>query len=168
MDERAGELTRELQATLDHEIPLSRAIGITVARYDAAGLALWAPLAPNTNHKSTAFAGSLNALTTLAGWGLVWLLLREHGLRGTIVIQESSTAYRLPVRGDFTAVCARPKAEVVEAFVTAFRRKGKARLALSVTIADGERTSVSFTGRYVALGDALPHGQSREMTSLVV
>jgi thioesterase domain-containing protein len=153
MNEHADALLRELQATLDHEIPLSRAIGITALRYDAAGLALWAPLAPNTNHKSTAFAGSLNALTTLAGWGLVWLLLREHDLRGTIVIQESTTAYRLPVRGDFTAACALPKAEVIAAFVAAFRRKGKARLALSVEIAADAHAAVTFTGRYVALSN---------------
>ena len=143
----------ELQATLDHEIPLSRAIGITVACYDAAGLALWAPLAPNTNHKSTAFAGSLNAVATLAGWGLVWLLLREHGLRGTIVIQESSTAYRLPVRGDFTALCPMPREEDVELFVQALRRKGRARLKLSAEIASDGSPAVTFTGRYVALGD---------------
>jgi thioesterase domain-containing protein len=153
MDQDAGALLRELQATFDHEIPLSGVIGITVACYDAAGLALWAPLAPNTNHKSTAFAGSLNAVATLAGWGLVWLLLREHRLRGTIVIQESTTAYRLPVRGDFMAVCILPKAEVVAAFVATFKRKGKARLALSATIADGERIAVAFEGRYVVLGD---------------
>jgi thioesterase domain-containing protein len=154
MEELAGALLHELQATLDHEIPLSRAIGITALRYDATGLTLWAPLAPNTNHKSTAFAGSLSSVATLAGWGLVWLLLRERGLRGTIVIQESATAYRLPVRGDFTAVCARPQPEVLDAFIAAFRRKGKARLALSVTIADGERVSLAFDGRYVAFGGA--------------
>ena len=34
------------------------------------------PLDPNRNHQQTAFAGSLNALCTIAGWGSVYLLLR--------------------------------------------------------------------------------------------
>src|SRR5262249_11092228 len=114
MDARERDLLAQLQATFDHEIPLSRAIGLTALRYDARGLTLGAPLAPNTNHKSTAFAGSLNAAATLAGWGLVWLLLRERGLAATIVIQESETRYQLPVRGDFAAICALPPAAEIE------------------------------------------------------
>jgi thioesterase domain-containing protein len=148
------ELSRALQATLDHEIPLARAIGLAVARYDAAGLALRAPLSPNTNHKSTVFAGSLNAAATLAGWGLVWLILHERGLRGTVVIHESAAQYRLPVRGDFVALCRTPQPEQLEAFVAALRRRGKARLALAVEIRDGdERIAVAFTGSYVAFLD---------------
>lgn len=147
-------LGRALQETLDHEIPLARAIGLAVARYDVAGLALRAPLAPNTNHKSTAFAGSLNAVATLAGWGFVWLVLRERGLRGTVVIHESAIQYRLPVRDDFVALCRAPQPEQLDAFVAALRRRGKARLALAVEIRDGdERTAVAFTGSYVALLD---------------
>jgi thioesterase domain-containing protein len=148
------ELGRALQETLDHEIPLARAIGLAVARYDAAGLALRAPLSPNTNHKSTVFAGSLNAAATLAGWGLVWLILRERGLRGTVVIHESTTQYRLPVRDDFVALCCAPQQQQLDAFVAALHRRSKARLALAVEIRDGDgRIAVAFTGSYVALLD---------------
>ena len=35
------------------------------------------PLDRNRNHQQTAFAGSLNALCTITGWGSVYLLLRE-------------------------------------------------------------------------------------------
>ncbi len=151
MDERERDLVAALQATLDHEIPVSTAIGITVLRYDAAGLVLGAPLAPNTNHKATAFAGSLNAVATLAGWGLAWLLLRERHLAATIVIQENETHYHLPVRGDFTATCALPPAMDIELLTEGLRRKGKARVKLAVEIHDGLRAAVRFTGRYVAI-----------------
>jgi thioesterase domain-containing protein len=153
-DEREQTLIATLQATLDHEIPLSRAIGIAVLRYDAAGLALGAPIAANTNHKSTAFAGSLNAVATLAGWGLVWLLLRERDLAATIVIQESEARYHLPVRGDFTAICPPPPVAEIDQLTEGLRRKGKARLKLAVEIHDGLRAAVTFTGRYVAIRDA--------------
>jgi thioesterase domain-containing protein len=152
--DRVTELGRALQETLEHEIPLTRAIGIAVARYDSFGLTLRAPLAPNTNHKSTAFAGSLNAAATLAGWGFVWLILRERSLRGTVVIQDSTTQYRLPVRDDFVASCHAPPPEQLDAFVAALRRRGKARISLAVEVRNGdERTAVAFTGSYVVFLD---------------
>jgi thioesterase domain-containing protein len=144
-------LARELEAVLHHEIPLSRQMGLTVHQYDGAWLALRAPLAPNINHKATAFAGSLNAVMTLAGWGTAWLVLREHSLHGTIVIQESATRYLLPVGHDFTATCRVPAADETERFLAGLRRRGKARLALKVEILDGDgRGAVAFTGMYVA------------------
>ena len=144
-------LARELEAVLHHEIPLSRQMGLTVHQYDGAWLALRAPLAPNINHKATAFAGSLNAVMTLAGWGTAWLVLREHSLHGTIVIQESATRYLLPVGHDFTATCRVPAADETERFLAGLRRRGKARLALKVEILDGDgRVAVAFTGMYVA------------------
>src|SRR5579885_2599849 len=133
-DESHSQLIQALQATFEHEIPITRPIGLEVADYDGACLSLRAPLPPNVNHKATVFAGSLNAVATLAGWGLVWMMLRERDLRGTIVIHESSSQYRLPVRGDFTAVCIMPAPQQIETFVAALQRRGKARLALAVEI----------------------------------
>ncbi len=142
-----------LQATFEHEIPITRQIGLQVVNYDGTCLSLRAPLVPNINHKATAFAGSLNAVATLAGWGLVWLILRERSLRGTIVIHESSAQYLLPVRDDFVAVCALPQTQQIETFVAALQRHSKARLALSTDILDGDRVAVAFKGSYVAFLD---------------
>ncbi len=148
---RQQDLARELQEALHHEIPLSRAIGLVVRDYDGERLSLHAPLAPNVNHKATAFAGSLTAVATLAGWGLTWLLLREHDLRGVIVIHESACRYQLPVASDFSATCQAPSAQATERFLAALRRRSKARLALTVEILDGAgQVAMSFTGSYVA------------------
>lgn len=142
---------RELQDVLHHEIPLSRQIGLEVANYDGATLSLRAPLAPNVNHKATAFAGSLTAVATLTGWGLIWLILREQGLRGVIVIQESASRYLAPVGGDFVATCQMPPGWQVERFLAGLRQHGKARLPLTVEIRAGaELVAVTFTARYVA------------------
>lgn len=140
---------RELQEVLYSEIPITAAIGITVAGYDGQTLTLAAPLRQNRNHKSTAFAGSLNALVTLAGWGLIWLLLKERGMTATIVIQESMSRYLRPVRADFTARCHKPDEARLGAFETTLRRRGKARLELRVEVLDGEHVALDFTGRYV-------------------
>ena len=140
-----------LQATFDHEIPITREIGMRVASYDGKQLALSAPIGPNINHKATAFAGSLNSVVTLAGWGMIWLLLKELGIAATIVIQDSASHYRRPVTRDFTAVCARPSAEQVEQFARMLREKGRARLELAATIHERDVLVMSFEGRYVAL-----------------
>src|SRR5690242_18828294 len=114
---------RELQETFYSEIPITKYLGVTVISYDGKQLALRAPLEANINHKDTAFAGSLNALVTLAGWGLLWMILKEEELAAKIVIQDSTINYLLPVTKDFTAVCAKPEAAQLARFATMLRRK---------------------------------------------
>ena len=74
------DLLRELRAKLRRDMPITKALGLRVVGREGAGLVLSSPLAPNINHKGTAFAGSLNATATLAGWGTIWLVLRERGM----------------------------------------------------------------------------------------
>jgi thioesterase domain-containing protein len=142
-----------LEQTLHHEIPLTRAMGIRVVCFDEQGLMLSAPLAANINHKHTAFGGSLATLTTLAGWGLLHLLLREHP-PATIVIQDSHTHYRRPVTDDFTATCALPDSEVLVTFLETLGRRGMARIDLTAGIPVGGRPAVEFEGRFVALNNS--------------
>jgi thioesterase domain-containing protein len=143
------DLLARLQATLHGEIPLSQAIGITVHSYDDGCLALRAPLGPNINHKDTAFAGSLNALVTLTGWSLIWLLLDDEALRGKIIIQDSTIHYLRPVTRDFVARASLPPAEEVARFLLLLRRKRRARLELQAEIREASAVDVSFSGRYV-------------------
>ena len=138
-----------LEATLRHEIPLTRAMGVTVAGFGTTGLTLHAPLAPNLNHKHTAFGGSLATLATLAGWGLLQLLLREHP-PVTVVIQESTVSYLHPVAADFEARCALPPPDELDRFRRTLDRRGVARIGLEVVIPSGEEIAVRFHGRFVA------------------
>jgi len=140
-----------LQAALAREIPLSRAIGITVASWDGRTVTLAAPLAPNVNHQDTAFGGSLSAAATLAGWSALWLLLDAHGLEHRVVIQDASIEYRHPVTADFTVECALPEASTVDRFLATLRERGRARLGLVATIGSRGEELVRFEGRYVAL-----------------
>jgi thioesterase domain-containing protein len=140
---------QELQSVLLHTIPLTQHIGLRVISYEAGLLVLKAPLAPNANHLQTAFAGSLNALVTLAGWGQVWLILKELDLPGEIVIQDSSSNYLRPVSNDFVAACYRPEQEQIARFTTGLKKKGIARLELSANIYTNDTVAVTFKGRYV-------------------
>ncbi len=141
----------ELERILHEEIPLTQAMGLRVAGYDGRCLHLAAPLAPNTNHKRTAFGGSLYSLAVLCGWGLLHLKLGEAGLHKHIVIQESGIRYLHPVNGDMTAECCIDEA-ALERFLRTLQRHDRARLDLAVHIQHQGRVAVAFSGRYVVHG----------------
>ncbi len=144
------ETLADLERILYAEIPLTRAMQVRVLRADQNGLALGAALAPNLNHKKTAFGGSLNSLATLACWGSIQLLVRDRGQAITIVIQESSVQFLKPVTRDFEAVCPPPPASVIEKFLRTLERKGRARLALEATIRTDGEIALHFHGQFVA------------------
>lgn len=141
-----------VEAYLHEHIPLSRAMGLKVTGYDGKEVRLWAPLAPNLNHRLTAFGGSVSALGILAGWTLLHIKLGESGDAAQLVIQHSETDYTEPVDRDFTAVCGMPEGRAWERFERAFRRYGKARIHLECRIeVAGGRTLARHIGSYVAV-----------------
>jgi thioesterase domain-containing protein len=152
----ASPFLSELQATLDREIPMSTQMGIRVHEGGADGLVMRLPLNPNRNHQQTAFAGSLNALCTITGWGSVYLLLRELGRRGNIVIRRSTIKYQEPVTSsEIYARCQPVKPVDRQYFLEMLDDKGQAKLDLTVEVAGREGAAVSFNGSYVVL----PNGQ---------
>ncbi|MEB2856068.1 thioesterase [Pseudomonas fluorescens] len=141
-----------LQTVLHHDIPLTAEMGLKVLEWSEQQLSLHLPLAPNVNHKSTMFGGSLYCGAVLAGWGWLHLRLQEEGITdGHIVIQEGQISYPLPVTGDAVAICPAPEAAVWNRFVAMYRRYGRARLTLDTRIlnAGSEDEAVRFTGQYV-------------------
>ena len=56
----------QLEEYLRERIPLSRAMAVEVRAADATGVELYAPLAPNINHRDTVFGGSASAVAILA------------------------------------------------------------------------------------------------------
>jgi len=140
-----------LERYLHRHIPISLPLGAEVREASAQRVRLRAPLAPNLNHRQTAFGGSLSALAILAGWAWLHLRLREHGHTGRIVIMRSSMEFLAPAEGDFEATCAAPAPERWERFVRTLDQRGRARLELDVALAVGGRPVATFRGHYVAL-----------------
>ncbi len=139
----------ELQALLDTELPITQHLGIEVLALDTAGVALRLPLAANRNHKGAAFAGSLNAVATVAGWSVLVDGLHRRGVDGHVVIQDSNVRYLAPVLGDAVARCAAPEAGQLERALATLGRRGLARIALRAEIHSGPERAVEFEGRYV-------------------
>jgi thioesterase domain-containing protein len=140
----------ELERTLHREMPISVPMGMRTVSWQDRRLAMQMPLAPNRNHQYSAFAGSLNALCTVVGWGTVFLLVRNEGLAGNIVIRRGSIRYLRPVRSDVIVARGLPLDPDGEGFFfELLRSKGRSKIDVSAEIADDEGPLVSFTGSYV-------------------
>ena len=144
MDDRL----RAAEKFLHEQIPITRAMGVRVVANDESGFAIEAPVALNSNHLRTAFGGSINAVATLAAYGLLWLELRDPAVH--VVVAESSIKFLRPVRTMIRAVCARPSPDEWTAFRIRFAEKGKARIALRVSIAEAGEIAAEFEGIFVA------------------
>jgi thioesterase domain-containing protein len=140
-----------LEAYLHEHIPVSRSLGVQALEAGFDGVALHAPLAPNLNHRRTAFGGSISALAILAGWSLLWVRLRDLTAGHQIVIHDNTITYTAPVRAAFQAMTVAPDARTWEQFVRTFRARGRARIEIDVRVESGGATVAEFRGRYVLL-----------------
>lgn len=141
----------ELQAYLHREIPVSEAMGVVVMEPGPERVVLEAPLEPNTNHRSTAFGGSVSTLATLAGWALIHRRLREAGNPAQVVIQSGATEYLHPVHTSFRATCHGVDEGEWRRLVRTLERSGMGRARVHVDVeAEGEVVA-RFEGAYVAL-----------------
>jgi thioesterase domain-containing protein len=147
MDEQ---LLLKLQQTLDREIPLSQAIGLKVEAWIEDRLSMRMPLEPNKNHQYSAFAGSLNALCTVVGWGTIFVMLGREGLQGNIVIRRGKIRFHRPVVTSEIVARGLPvdPAELAY-FYELMRSKGKTKLDVSSEIVDEQGPLVTFQGSYV-------------------
>lgn len=146
----------ELEAYLHAHIPLSAAMQVSVVAASRQAVTLGAPLAPNINHRSTAFGGSLSAVAILSAWSLVHLRLTAEGFRTRLVIQSNRMDYDLPVEGDFTATATLADEATWRLFCRMLGRKGLARIGARSVVTCGEIVGGRFEGEFVAfrLGSA--------------
>lgn len=142
---------RDLERYLHEHIPLSRAMGVSVARLEPETVELVAPLAPNINHRHTVFGGSASAVATLAAWSLVHTRLLAAGHASRLVIQSNSMTYDRPLSGEFSAQAFLPHPERWDPFLQLLARKGRARITAGANLVFGERTAGRFEGEFVAL-----------------
>jgi len=147
MDDSTLEL---LQQTLRREMPITVAMGIEVVSWKSEQLAVRMPLEPNRNHQYSAFAGSLNALCTIVGWGTIFMLLEREALEGNIVIRRGKIRYLRPVRtSEFLAMGLPIDTAESAYFFELLRSKGRSKIDVAVEITDEQGPYVSFQGSYV-------------------
>lgn len=140
----------DLQAYLQAHIPLSAAMQVAVVAASSEAVTLSAPLAPNINHRSTAFGGSVSTLAILSAWSLVNLRLRAEGLRSRLVIQSNRMDYDAPIEADFTATATLVDDMAWPLFLKMLQRKGRARIVVRSVVRCGESIGGRFEGEFVA------------------
>jgi thioesterase domain-containing protein len=142
---------QELQVYLHQRIPLSRAMEVEVRSSTAEGVELFAPLAPNINHRDTVFGGSASAVAILAAWCALYVRMRSEQRAGRIVIRRNKMSYERPITGDFTATSAPPD-DVAWAKAIATLGKGRpARVHVGATLERaGQRVGV-LEGEFVVM-----------------
>lgn len=140
-----------LRRYLHEHIPLAAAMAIEVQAAHEDAVILGAPLAPNINHRDTAFGGSVAALAILAAWSLLHLRLRAAGITNRLVIQRSAVDYDLPIAAAFSARATLADRGSWEPFTRLLQRRGKARIAVLATLGYEGRIAARFAGDFVAL-----------------
>jgi thioesterase domain-containing protein len=139
-----------LQDRIDREIMLARPMGVIVETADDSKLVLRAPLAPNANHKGTAFGGSLYSLAVLTGWAWLTRFLASRKLDAEAVIQESSMRFLKPVHGEMRACLEIPAAADIDKFQKMLVRADRGRIRLQVKMYEGSALATIFDGLFAA------------------
>ena len=135
--------TNELETYLHQRIPLSRAMAVEVRSATADGVELFAPLAPNINHRDTVFGGSASAVAILAAWSALYVRMRAEQRAGRIVIRRNKMSYERPITGDFTAKSAPPEAAAWAKAITTLGKGRPARVHVAATLeCGGEQVGV--------------------------
>ncbi len=142
---------RELEQLLHRDIPLTQAMQVQVLSWQDAELRLQLPLAANCNLHQTMFGGSLYCAAVLAGWGWLYLRLREAGIdNANIVIREGQISYLQPQTDDAMACCPPPAADDWDKFLAIYQRRGVARLSLQSQVLNAAgAVAAQFAGQYV-------------------
>ncbi|WBA14655.1 bifunctional GNAT family N-acetyltransferase/hotdog fold thioesterase [Salinivibrio proteolyticus] len=145
---RRPEWCAELQTRWQHQIPISDKMGVKITQFTGYRFEVCANLNANLNPHHTMFAGSIFSLATLAGWGMVWLLMKERQLSADIVLADSHIRYRRPV-------AERPRASVsldsLSGDLDRLENGRRARVTLEVAFFSGDEQAGVFTGTYVLL-----------------
>ncbi|MBZ9611221.1 bifunctional GNAT family N-acetyltransferase/hotdog fold thioesterase [Rheinheimera maricola] len=138
----------QLSTTWQQTIPLSQYMQIDITSFDGNTLYCSAPLAPNINLHQTMFAGSIYALATLTGWGMLYLQLQALGLNGDQVLADGSIKYLRPVSQQPQARCA---LQNCNGELTMLSQGVKVRQRIKVDILSGAELAAEFHGSYVVL-----------------
>jgi thioesterase domain-containing protein len=146
----------ELEQYLHAQIPLSKAMALSVLSVSEDAVVLRAPLAPNINHSDAVFGGSAAALATLAAWSLPFVRLRAAGRANRLVIQRNTMEYLRPMTGEFAARSAFADPDAWPRFIRTLTRKGLARIAVTAELEFAGEVTGRFSGEFVAFAAAVP------------
>ncbi|PCJ63006.1 MAG: hypothetical protein COA79_02500 [Planctomycetota bacterium] len=96
---------KQIEDIMLAKIPLLKSMKAKVFQSEDGEFSMKAPLGPNQNHVMSAFGGSIAALATAAGWGVIVGELKKGNISASVVVVKSSIKYIQPIMSDFIASC---------------------------------------------------------------
>jgi thioesterase domain-containing protein len=139
---------KELQNTWYEEIPITQHMGIKLHQYTGRTIETRASLNKNINLHGSMFAGSIYSLATLTGWGMIFLELKQKGLKGEIVLGEANIQYHKPIIKKPRAIC---NLESLDTNFMPLQEGKKVSATLRVEVFDNEQSMATFTAHYWVL-----------------
>lgn len=140
---------------LHQQMPLTKAMGLTITCASDELAIVTAPLGPNLNHQHTAFGGSIATIGITAGWVYLHCRLERENVNARLIIQKSQVEYLNPAASDFEARCISPSAEEWDAFMTMLRKRGRARITRPAQIQCQGKVAAIHHGTYIAIDEDL-------------
>lgn len=145
---RHPEWCQELQELWQFQIPISEKMGVRISQYTGYRFEVSALINANLNPSETMFAGSIFTMATLAGWGFVWMLLKERKLKADIVLADSRIRYVAPVKERPRAVAT---IESLQGDLDRLASGRKGRVIVEVGVYSGDQLASVFTGTFMLL-----------------
>ena len=141
----------EAQKYIERNIPITKAMGMTINALSRQEVRLSVPISLNINHRGSAFGGSIDSLFLTTGWAFIRFLIDHYQPTPIIVGSRGETKFIKPVLEDFEASLTMPSAEKVDKFLHTFERFGKARITIRATIHEKGERCAEFEGDYVVV-----------------
>jgi len=145
----SNSIKRSFEDIIYSQIPVTKFMGIELSSFDGESLTLKAPLDKNINHRFSAFGGSIYSVAVLAGYGMVFLKLRELNLNPHIVIHKSNVVYTAPIEEDFEAVCKIGNKEEFDSFIQYYLDNKKSRIELLTNVIINDKIAFTLNAKYV-------------------
>lgn len=144
-------MNQEILETLENKIVLYKHLGIEFQEISSSRIHLVVDLEKNSNHKGTAFGGSLYTAAVVSAYALVLAGLRSRNiLTENIVIAKGSMDYKRPVAEDFDVVSEYASPEEEKSFFEDLIKKGTARREINAYInVSGGSLCAGFSGTFV-------------------
>ncbi len=150
---------QELQDVWQKHIPISEKMAVKINQFNGYRFEVTALLNANLNPHDSMFAGSVFSMATLAGWGMVWLLMKERHLTASIVLADGHIRYRRPI-------VERPRASVsldsLSGDLDRLANGRKARVKLEVALFSGDENAGVFTATFVLMPETLSYEKEKE------
>ena len=144
------DLKQYIEETMLSKIPLLASMKAKVARLNDFEFSIEAPLDPNKNHLMSAFGGSIAALATAAGWGMLMGELKKGNVAASVVVVKNSIKYLQPVMNDFIASCRKESVTQWSGFMEKLKSTSHSKIKLYVHVMCDEEVCAILEGTFLA------------------